>query len=509
VQVYKSVSTPRCLLLSLVFVVAGGCKLEIAVPDGGKVISKSGNYECLSGEKCSIDIYDYFFKEEFVARPTTEGYLFSHWRKKTRAFCGNETKNLCTIDSSHSALHPNLTQILYSDETFYLEPVFAKPDTWLQSGNDIAGKSVADYIGYSVSISADGTLLAVTATGRSKEVRVYQWSGTAWQQRGSTIAKEYLHAEDTVSISANGKRLALHHGGILEVYAWSGTDWEQLGEELPVSGRGAALSADGNRVAIGGVFPQGSVDESEVPQILLSTQVYYWSGNNWQQLGEDIVAEDYLEDASAFGKSVSLSANGNRLAISVPRWGMRDYVRIYQWSDAKWKKLGSYIFSQEIVSGGDYTQTVALSADGRRLAIGYPDSVRDEGSGLARVYQWSGSDWQKLGDDIFGETTRDFVDFFGSSLSITGDGSRVAIGAPRNDSNGEWSGQTQVYAWSGKHWQQLGGDIEGAAYADKSGSSVSISEDGGWLAIGAPSSDSNFFEGGLVRVYGAPFEADK
>ena len=64
-------SIAKYLALGLVLALTGGCRLEIAVPEGGKVITKSGDYECLSDQKCSIDIYDFLFKEDFVARSTT------------------------------------------------------------------------------------------------------------------------------------------------------------------------------------------------------------------------------------------------------------------------------------------------------------------------------------------------------------------------------------------------------------------------------------------------------
>ena len=80
--------------------------------------------------------------------------------------------------------------------------------------------------------------------------------------------------------------------------------------------------------------------------------------------------------------------------------------------------------------------------------------------------------WIQLGSDIDGESLSDYS---GSSVSLSNDGSIVAIGAPNNDGNGSNSGQTRVYQWdsTSSSWNQLGSDIDGEAADDYSGFSIS------------------------------------
>ena len=66
---------------------------------------------------------------------------------------------------------------------------------------------------------------------------------------------------------------------------------------------------------------------------------------------------------------------------------------------------------------------------------------------------------------------------------------RVAIGAPRNDDAGSYSGHVRVYQWNGSVWTKLGADIDGEAVGDRSGSAVSLSSDGSILAVGAHSNN--------------------
>ena len=143
-----------------------------------------------------------------------------------------------------------------------------------------------------------------------------------------------------------------------------------------------------------------------------------------------------------------------------------------------------------------------MSSDGTRVAIGARRND-DTGSnaGHVRVYSESSGLWSQLGQDIDGEAAGDNS---GYSVSISSDGARVAIGAPFNDgSNGSNSGHVRVYDWNSgtSVWTQVGPDIDGEAAGDESGWSVSMSSDGTRVAIGAYSNDGTGSYSGHTRVY--------
>ena len=81
------------------------------------------------------------------------------------------------------------------------------------------------------------------------------------------------------------------------------------------------------------------------------------------------------------------------------------------------------------------------------------------------------------------------------------DANTVAIGAPYNDGNGSNSGHVRIYSWDGSSWIKKGVDIDGEASDDQSGYSVSLSSDGSIVAIGAISNDGNGSNSGHVRVF--------
>ena len=139
---------------------------------------------------------------------------------------------------------------------------------------------------------------------------------------------------------------------------------------------------------------------------------------------------------------------------------------------------------------------MSLSSDGSIVAIGAPVNGGGSYTGHVRIYEWSGSAWVQKGSDIDGEAG---YDESGHSVSLSSDGSIVAIGAWYNDDTGSDAGHVRIYEWSGSAWVQKGSDIDGEAAGDKSGQSVSLSSDGSIVAIGAP------FNGkGQVRVYEFP-----
>ena len=122
-------------------------------------------------------------------------------------------------------------------------------------------------------------------------------------------------------------------------------------------------------------------------------------------------------------------------------------------------------------------------------------------SGHVRLYKWDGTSWNQLGNDIDGEAAADNSGF---SVSLSDDGTIVAIGADDNDGNGDGSGHTRLYQYSSGSWTQLGSDIDGEAAGDYSGWSVSLSDDGKTVAIGARLNDANGTNSGHTRVFSLP-----
>ncbi len=305
---------------------------------------------------------------------------------------------------------------------------------------------------------------------------------------------------------------AMSFGAYAQVQIGGTIDGEAAFEDSGV----VSLSSDGSVLAIGAPGnDENGEDSGHVRVYKKIMDVQSPSGFNWEQLGDAIDGEA-AGDWSGFG--VSLSSDGRVLAIGAPlafpnRKGP-GYVRVYEKvvnaqspGGFKWEQIGDAIDGD--AAGDASGESVSLSSDGSVLAIGAPNNNENgTWSGHVRVYERDASDnWVQLGDDIDGEAEHDRS---GSSVSLSSDGSVLAIGARGNDGKtGRNSGHVRVYkkvedalSQGSFKWQQLGEDIDGEAEGDQSGI-VSLSSDGSVLAIGAQSNDGkNGTWTGHVRVYG-------
>ena len=168
---------------------------------------------------------------------------------------------------------------------------------------------------------------------------------------------------------------------------------------------------------------------------------------------------------------------------------------MYSWDGSVWGKVGSDINGE--AAGDNSGWSVSLSHNGNVLAIGArKNDGNGSDSGHVRMYGWDGSVWGQLGADINGEAAGDWA---GYSVSLSSDGGKIAIGARYNSGNVSRSGHVRVYSWDGSVWGQVGSDIDGQANDDQSGLSVSLSADGSTVAIGGPYWDSS--NTGNVRIF--------
>ena len=150
------------------------------------------------------------------------------------------------------------------------------------------------------------------------------------------------------------------------------------------------------------------------------------------------------------------------------------------------------------VAAGDlHGKSISLSGDGLMLAVGATGVESNKGS--VSVYEFNSATWLKYSDDILGTESGDL---HGNSVSLSADGKTLAIGAWGHDNN---KGTTMVYGnpikksvGVKKVYSQIGQDLDGLEINDNQGWSVSLSSNGMTLAVGAYGHDNNK---GTVRIY--------
>jgi hypothetical protein len=262
-------------------------------------------------------------------------------------------------------------------------------------------------------------------------------------------------------------------------------------------GGSVAISADGNTALIGGPEDQSNGDVNGRGEAWIFTR----SGGVWSQQGPRLLPSGRSGNASDFGTSVALSADGNTALIG------GDFDDPDQ-SGAAWvfTRTGSAGAQQSMLTGtgedagGHFGASVALSSDGNTALIG---ATMDSTAGSAFVFTRSGATWSQQGlrltpSDASGDST------FGEAVALSGDGRTALIGGHFDNST---TGAAWVFTSNGTTWTQRTKIVPGdedpspgsfappdAAFGD----AVDLSTDGTTALIGG---DQNAGGEGAAWVY--------
>ena len=415
-------------------------------------------------------------------------------------------------------------QGLVVDRQRELQLQATQQEAWIQLGADIDGEDLFGSFGSAVDLSSDGTVLAVGAFAAdgagfnwgSGHVRVFKYANNIWTQWGADIDGEaaYDSSGFAVSLSSDGTVLAVgapnnagkngSSSGHVRVYKYANSKWTQRGADIDgeaagdLSGQQVSLSSDGNILVVTASDNKGTNGEKSG-----HARVYKYANNAWTQMGADIDGE---ASGDYFGNAAELSSDGTVLAVGSynndGNGSNSGHVRVYEYANSMWTQRGADIDGEaaEDASG----LSVSLSSDGMVVAVGayLNDGSGAPDSGHVRVFRFANSAWTQMGGDIDGEAAGDQS---GTSVSLSSDGTVLAVGAWMNAGNGGYeSGHVRVYKYSTNNnaWTQLGVDINGEAACDWSGYSVSLSSDGTVLAVGAPYNGGALgLSSGHVRVF--------
>lgn len=345
--------------------------------------------------------------------------------------------------------------------------------------------------GHSVALSADGDTVAIGGPNDNSFVGaiwVFVRCGSNWAAQAKLVGTGVISTNSkqgwSVALSADGNTLAA--GGIQDnsnigatwIFIRTGGSWMQQAKLVGTSNNGTSqqgfsvsLSANGNTLAVG-----ANNDSSG----LGATWIFVRSGSSWSQqaklLGSGLVG------ASQQGYSVSLSANGDTLAIGGPFDSSNiGAIWIFTRFNTIWTQFGSKIVAPDATGTAGQGYSVALSSDGNVLAFGGPfDSANN---GASWVYIFNGIAWLEnvklVGIGNVGLSQQ------GNSIAISSDGNTLAVGGTMDNS---LIGATWIFVRIGPKWIQQGNKLVGIGNVGGSlqGFSVALSSEANTLAIGGP-----------------------
>lgn len=370
--------------------------------------------------------------------------------------------------------------------------------------------------GNDVALSADGNTLAVAApldksggtgpNGGSEADTSIDQAGSVYiytRATGGTWAKvAYLKSSDTPGAIVN-------------------------------FGSSISLSADGYTLAVGAKGHDGTALNSGAAYVFHRNNT---SGSSWSQQGGPIKASNAMAEGG-FGNAIALSGDGLTMAVGsfsessvdtgistgaggAPNGGYAFagavYIFAYNAGNGTWSQT-HYVKASNNMPGLRFGWSVALNANGTVLAssaafdasnaTGVSASASTDTSapqaGAVFLFEKSGSSWSQTTYVKPSNTLGGMR--FGSSVSLAGDGTTLAVGAefeksagkgvnPTNpgptDVSANGAGAAYVFKKSGTTWTQTYIKASNTRAGADFGRSVRLSTDGRYLVVGSPAESS-------------------
>lgn len=277
---------------------------------------------------------------------------------------------------------------------------------WDQPARLLASSAASfDWFGISLSFNGAGDVLAVGAhrhdardaqPARTDIGAVYVFARTAagWAEEGALTAAHSVDGAQlgkSVALSQDGQTLAAaaHASGLgaVHVFGRDGAFWRERAVVVAANatprnplGSQVALSADGTTLAVGASAPEGT--EARL-RSAGSAYVFVNEGGAWRQTARIRASNSRAGDA--FGERLSLSADGRALAVSAVNESSAarglggeqgdasalaaGAVYVYSRQGLHWTQT-DYVKSSRTRTGDQFGSALALSGDGRQLAVG-------------------------------------------------------------------------------------------------------------------------------------------
>ena len=358
--------------------------------------------------------------------------------------------------------------------------------------------------GYSVSYNGDGSRWAVSSPDYGGGyifvhdiASPYSPTKLSASQTTSTlgysvaISKDgnYIAAGDTVYDSSKGAVFIFNRAAN---GTWSQFDWimasdaqnnDSFGESVDISDNGEYIAVGSPYEDVGG-SNKGAVYVFKRSGSYFSQQVKLQRPSGTGGAGDQV------------GRCVSISGNGDKLVTGGPfnDTGATNTGRIYYFtrSGSTWTHRQS--FQHPDASAYDNVGlALAISGDGNTLVVGVKEERKPSpdvaARGRAYVYTRSGTTWTHR-KSLNGYDSTSY-DYFGTTVAISDDGIRVAVGAPNGNQNTSWAGAVYLFEKYNTNWTLVGIHTPSLVATDATANanlshSLAMSADGYKVIAGAP-----------------------
>jgi hypothetical protein len=218
----------------------------------------------------------------------------------------------------------------------------------------------------------------------------------------------------------------------------------------------------------------------------------------WSLVGSDVDGEAAFE---AFGDAVAVSLDGTRVAVGSPSADDDEIganvgrVRVYErvGGAGDWTQVGADLTLGDVGFMSEFGAAVSLSNDGKKVVVGAP-RYGDGDAGLVRLYEETNGVWKKVGQDLTGGDVGADVIWYGRKLTMSSTNTiRLAVAGTVSGAN---TGFVRTYLLDTEEpyeWMELASGVVlgDAAAGDESGWDLDLSDEGTRLVIGSAFSSVN------------------
>ena len=316
-----------------------------------------------------------------------------------------------------------------------------------------------------------------------------------------------------VSMNSDGTKIivgskhedtAAQNSGAAYIYTYSGGSWDtgtiiKAGDRAASDyfGSSVSMNSDGTKVIVGATHEDsysGSYTDAG------SAYIFTYDGSSWDT-GAKIMSSDSQAN-DFFGTSVAISGDGTKVIVGA--WYKSSQVGaayIFAYNGTSWSQEQKIEASDKQVS--DYFgMNVSMSGDGTKVLVGAhgEDAGGLSDAGAAYIFAYSSGSWSQEAKLVASDAQA--VDYFGKSVSINSDGTKVVVGADSEDTGAGNAGAAYIFAYSSGSWSQEDKLMASDAQAnDHFGIDVSMSSDGTKVIVGAPDEDTSANLAGAAYIF--------
>lgn len=213
---------------------------------------------------------------------------------------------------------------------------------------------------------------------------IYKFNGDDWEPHGDALQYGNLGTNDrgSIELTPDGETLAVSVKDSVGIFQNTADSWLPKGASI-LAEEGdltrVSISSKGDMIAVANSNYSGGMDQ------MGKVTMYVYENDSWVQRGDPILGAASNE---FLGVGLSMADNGNTVAIGKQNTGATTLgsVQVYNFQNETWTPQGTAISSSE--SGDLFGTVVSLSGNGNTLAIGAPN--HGASAGQVKVYDLSG-----------------------------------------------------------------------------------------------------------------------